>query len=197
MVNALFSKRLAVTLVGLGAVATLGACQTQETDTAIEPTEEPVVEEPTAVEEEPTMQAGTIVDVAAGDESFSTLVQAVEAAGLAETLSGEGPYTVFAPTNEAFEALPEGTLEQLLQPENQETLTQILTYHVLPQAVPAAEVTAGEFETVAGAPLSITVDDASGNVMVNGAMVIQTDVEASNGVIHAIDQVLLPPDVQL
>jgi uncharacterized surface protein with fasciclin (FAS1) repeats len=196
MSNTSLPKRLAIALVGLGLATTLGACQS--TDTATEPTtEEPVAEEPTAAEEESTMEAGTIVDVAAGNESFSTLVQAVQAAGLVETLSAEGPYTVFAPTNEAFEALPEGTLEQLLQPENQETLTQILTYHVLPLAVPAADVTTGEVETVAGAPLSITVDDASGSVMVNEAMVIQTDVEASNGVIHAIDQVLLPPDLQL
>jgi uncharacterized surface protein with fasciclin (FAS1) repeats len=197
MANTLFSKRLAIALIGLGAATALGACQPQATDTAEPATEETVAEETAPEQEEPTMEAGTIVDVAAGNESFSTLVQAVEAAGLVETLSAEGPYTVFAPTNEAFEALPEGTLDQLLQPENQEVLTQILAYHVLPQAVPAADVATGEVETAAGAPLSITVDDASGTVMVNEAMVIQTDVEASNGVIHAIDQVLLPPDLQL
>lgn len=194
MSKSLFPKRLLVGLVGLTAITTLGACQTQPTDTAVEPAgEDMVTEEPMAMEEE----AGTIVEVAAGDENFSTLVQAIEAAGLADTLAAEGPYTVFAPTNEAFEALPEGTVEQLLQPENQEALTQILTYHVLPQAVPAAEVVSGNVDTVAGPPVSVNVDDATGSVMVNEATVVQADVQASNGVIHAIDQVLLPPDVQL
>lgn len=192
MATGFFSRKLTIGLVGLGAVGVLGACQAEPTDTAVEPAGEDITEtEPTAMDE-----AGTIVEVAAGDESFSTLVQAIEAADLAETLSQEGPYTVFAPTNDAFAALPEGTLDQLLMPENQETLTQILTYHVLPQAVPASEITAGEVETVAGAPVTLSVDDA-GNVMVNEATVIQADVEASNGVIHAIDQVLLPPDLQL
>jgi uncharacterized surface protein with fasciclin (FAS1) repeats len=187
-------KRLLVGLVGLSAIVTLGACQTETTDTAVEPAgEDMVTEEPMAMEEE----AGTIVEVAASDETFSTLVQAVEAAGLADTLSAEGPYTVFAPTNEAFEALPEGTVEQLLQPENQEALTQILTYHVLPQEVPAAEVVSGDVDTVAGPPISVNVDDATGSVTVNEATVVQADVRASNGVIHAIDQVLLPPDLQL
>jgi uncharacterized surface protein with fasciclin (FAS1) repeats len=194
MTKNLFPKRLLVGLVGLGAIATLGACQPETTDTAVEPAgEDMVTEEPMAMEEE----AGTIVEVAAGDETFSTLVQAVEAAGLADTLAAEGPYTVFAPTNEAFEALPEGTVEQLLQPENQEALTQLLTYHVLPQEVPAAEVVSGDVDTVAGPPVSVNVDDATGNVSVNEATVVQADVQASNGVIHAIDQVLLPPDVQL
>lgn len=194
MSNNLFSKRLLVGLVSLGAIATLSACGPQTTDTVVEPAgEDMATEEPVAMDD----AAGTIVEVAAGDENFSTLVQAVEAAGLADTLSAEGPYTVFAPTNEAFEALPAGTLDQLLLPENQETLTQILTYHVLPQAVPAAEVVSGDVDTVAGPPLSIMVDDATGNVSVNEATVVQADVQASNGVIHAIDQVLLPPDVQL
>jgi len=194
MLSKLFSERLLVGLIGLGAIATLSACEAQVSDTAVEPTgEDATTEEPAAMEE----GAVTIVETAAGDETFNTLVQAIEAAGLAETLSAEGPYTVFAPTNEAFEALPEGTLDQLLQPENQETLTQILTYHVLPQEVPAAEVTSGDVETVAGPPLTVSVDDATGDVAVNEATVIQADVQASNGVIHAIDQVLLPPDIQL
>ncbi|WP_239113065.1 fasciclin domain-containing protein [Halomicronema sp. CCY15110] len=194
----MFPKRLVVGLIGLGAIATLGACQAPS-DTAVEPADEGMAtEEPTTTEESAGMEsAGTIVDVAAGNESFSTLVQAVQAAGLVETLSAEGPYTVFAPTNEAFAALPEGTLDQLLLPENQETLTQILAYHVLPQAVPAAEVMSGDVDTVAGSPISINVDDATGTVMVNEATVVQADVSASNGVIHVIDQVLLPPDLQL
>ena len=189
------TKKLAAGLLGLGAIAMLGACQPEATETIEPTTEEETAAEPTEEEAAPAA-AGTIVEVAAGNESFSTLVQAVEAAGLVETLSAEGPYTVFAPTNDAFDALPEGTLDQLLQPENQETLAQILTYHVLPLEVPAADVMPGDVETVAGSPITITVDDA-GNVMVNEATVVQTDVQASNGVIHVIDQVLLPPDVQL
>lgn len=197
MTSNFLSKKFVVSLLSCGAIAVLGACQPQATET-VEPTpeEEPTTAETPPTEAEPVPTVGTVVDVAASNESFTTLVQAIEAAGLAETLSAEGPYTVFAPTNDAFAALPEGTLDQLLQPENQETLTQILTYHVLPQAVPAADVMPGDVETVAGAPITITVDEA-GNVMVNEANVVQTDVQASNGVIHAIDQVLLPPDVQL
>jgi uncharacterized surface protein with fasciclin (FAS1) repeats len=196
--NRLFPNRLVVGLIGLGAIATLGACQ-QPSDTAVEPADDGMATEDTMTTEDSAgmESAGTIVEVAAGNESFSTLVQAVEAAGLVETLSAEGPYTVFAPTDEAFAALPEGTLEQLLQPENQETLIQILTYHVLPQEVPAAEVMSGDVATVAGPALSISVDEATGAVMVNEATVAQADVEASNGVIHVIDQVLLPPDLQL
>ncbi len=187
------SKRMMIGLAGLSAAVVLGACQ-QEPDTAVvDPVEPPTTEEPAAMDEE----AGTIVDVAAGNEDFSTLVQAIEAAGLAETLSADGPYTVFAPTNAAFDALPEGTLDQLLLPENQETLTQLLTYHVLPAEVMAADVSPGEVVSVAEEPLTISVDDATGDVMVNNATVIQTDIPASNGVIHAVDQVILPLDAQL
>lgn len=203
MANRFFPKQLTIGLLGLSAIAVLGACQ-QPTDTSIEstePTDEEIAtdpsEETTATEPTDAASGDTIVDVASGDESFSTLTQAIEAAGLSETLSAEGPYTVFAPTNEAFEALPEGTLDQLLQPENQETLAQVLTYHVLPGEVTSSDITPGQADTAAGSPLTITVDDASGEVMVNEAAVVQPDVEASNGVIHAIDQVLLPPDVQL
>ncbi|NEQ34151.1 MAG: fasciclin domain-containing protein [Leptolyngbya sp. SIO4C5] len=193
-----FAKRLLIGLAGLGAVATLSACEPNDTSTV-----EPTGEDPAAVETEPTEEpmatesGESVVEVAAGDESFSTLVTAIEAAGLADTLSMGGPYTVFAPTNEAFEALPEGTLETLLMPENQEQLAQILAYHVVSQEVTSAEITEGEVPTVAEAPLDIAIDESAGTVMVNGATVVQPDVQASNGVIHAIDQVLLPPDVNL
>ena len=133
---------------------------------------------------------GTIVEVAVAADDFNTLVAAVEAAGLAETLSGEGPFTVFAPTDEAFAALPEGTVDALLLPENQDALVEVLTYHVVPGQVLAEDVEAGEVETVQGEAITITVDDG---VMVNEASVIATDVLASNGVIHVIDAVILPP----
>lgn len=196
MMNRLIPQGLKMGLIGLSAIAFLGACEAS-TDTADLETAETEVE--TAPEDLEMTDEGseTVVDVAMGNESFSTLTQAIEAAGLTDTLAAAGPYTVFAPTNAAFEALPEGTLESLLQPENQETLTQILTYHVIPAEVMADEVTAGPVETVAGPTLEIMVDDATGDVMVNDANVVETDISASNGVIHAIDAVILPPDVQL
>lgn len=138
--------------------------------------------------------AGTIVEVAAGNPDFETLVAAVTAAGLAETLSGPGPFTVFAPTDAAFEALPEGLVEKLLMPENKDALVAILTYHVLPAEVMAADVTAGEVATVEGSTIEIST---SGGVKVNDANVTATDVDASNGVIHVIDAVLVPPTVDV
>jgi uncharacterized surface protein with fasciclin (FAS1) repeats len=137
----------------------------------------------------------TIVDVAASNPDFTTLVAAIEAAGLAETLSGEGPFTVFAPTNAAFEALPEGLLDKLLLPENKEVLTQILTYHVVAGEVMSSDIEPGEVPTVEGEDLTIKVKD--GTVTVNGATVEAADVEASNGVIHVIDEVLVPPNVDV
>jgi uncharacterized surface protein with fasciclin (FAS1) repeats len=133
----------------------------------------------------------TIVDIAAADGRFTTLVAAVQAAGLVETLQSEGPFTVFAPTDDAFAALPEGTVESLLLPENREQLVSILTYHVVAGKVMAADVVAlEEAETVQGQNVRIRVED--GNVFINDAQVIITDIEASNGVIHVIDQVILP-----
>jgi len=138
-------------------------------------------------------QAKSIVATAAGNEDFSTLVAAVKAAGLVETLSGEGPYTVFAPTNEAFAALPAGTVENLLKPENKAQLVEILTYHVVPAKVMAKDVKAGEAPTVNGKPLQVSTQDG---VQVNGAKVVATDIVCSNGVIHVVDQVILPPSKQ-
>jgi uncharacterized surface protein with fasciclin (FAS1) repeats len=136
-------------------------------------------------------QADDIVDTAIAAGSFETLVAAVEAAGLVETLRGEGPFTVFAPTDEAFAALPEGTVESLLEEENRDQLVSILTYHVIPGAVMSSDI-AGQslsVETVEGSELAI---DATDGVRVGEAMVVTADVEASNGVIHVIDTVLIP-----
>lgn len=175
--------------------ATEADTATEMTGTETEMTEET---EATATEETEmtgTEAAGTIVDVAAGAEDFSTLVAAVQAAGLAETLSGEGPFTVFAPTNEAFEAALQElgvTQEELLADPN---LSDILTYHVVEGETLAADV-AGldgqEVTTVNGAPLEVSVDGDT--VMIGSATVTTTDIMASNGVIHAIDSVLLPPE---
>ena len=133
--------------------------------------------------------AGDIVAVASSLPDFSTLVAAIAAAGLVETLQGPGPFTVFAPTNEAFAALPAGLVDALLLPENKDALVQILTYHVVDGKVMAAEVVAGDVPTVQGTNLTITTD---GGVKIFDANVVQTDVVASNGVIHVIDQVLVP-----
>lgn len=131
-----------------------------------------------------------IVDTAASLDTFSTLVAAVKAGGLVETLKGEGPFTVFAPTNEAFAKLPEGTVENLLKPENKDQLVAVLTYHVVSGKVMSADVAAGKVPTVNGQEAEITVAD--GNVAIDGANVVKVDVETSNGVIHVIDSVILP-----
>ena len=141
-----------------------------------------------------TTEVGNIVAVAQGNPEFSTLVAAVTAAGLGDALSGEGPFTVFAPTNAAFEALPEGLLEKLLLPENKEVLTKILTYHVVAAKVMAADVAAGDVTTLEGSAFAITTE---GGVKVNAANVTATDVAASNGVIHVIDAVLVPASVDV
>ena len=134
-------------------------------------------------------EAPTVVSIAAGNKDFSTLVAAVKAAGLVDTLNGDGPFTIFAPTNEAFAKLPKGTVEDLLKPENKEKLTAILTYHVVAGKVMAADVKAGKVKTVQGGEIEIATE---GGVTVNGAKVVKTDIVGKNGVIHVIDTVVLP-----
>ena len=133
-----------------------------------------------------------IVDTAVGAGKFNTLVAAVKAAGLVETLKGEGPFTVFAPTDEAFEKIPAETIQMLLKPENKEKLQAILTYHVVSGDVRAADVVKLQTaKTVNGQEVKIEVTDKS-EVMINGAKVIKTDIECGNGVIHVIDTVIMP-----
>ena len=170
----------AITALTLAAALTLSACGSDSETATDSMTEEASV--------------GTIVDVAVGAGNFSTLVAAVTAADLVETLSGTGPFTVFAPTDEAFAALPAGVLDALLLPENKAVLAQILTYHVVSGTVMAADVTDGDVATVEGS--NIKLSTASG-VTVNGANVVTADVVATNGVIHAIDAVILPPGVDV
>jgi len=132
-----------------------------------------------------------VVDIAIGSPDHTTLVAAVTAAGLVETLKGAGPFTVFAPTNAAFTALPAGTVEGLLKPENKAKLTSILTYHVVAGAVKAADLTDGQkVKTLQGEELTVSIKD--GKVMINGANVTAADLEGSNGVVHVIDAVLMP-----
>lgn len=131
-----------------------------------------------------------IVDTAASTEGFSTLVAAVQAADLVETLKGEGPFTVFAPTDAAFAALPEGTVENLLKPENKDQLIAVLTYHVVPGKVMSTDLQDDmEATTVQGGTITIDLDNG---VMINDASVAAADIETKNGVIHVIDKVILP-----
>ena len=137
-------------------------------------------------------QNENIVGLAVGNENLSTLVAAVKAAGLVETLSGKGPYTVFAPTNEAFDALPAGTVENLLKPENKDQLIAVLTYHVVAGEAYAKDLSNGQkIITVEGKDVKVKIN--SKGVMINDGKVIAADVKATNGVVHVIDQVLLPP----
>ena len=138
-------------------------------------------------------RAADIVDTAVAAGSFKTLVAAVKAAGLVDTLKGKGPFTVFAPTDEAFAKLPPGTVESLLKPENKDKLQAVLTYHVVPAKVMAADVKPGEqmVGTVQGTKVNVT--GSGGAVGVNDAKVVKADIVADNGVIHVIDKVILPP----
>lgn len=193
------AKRLI--LVSVGSLA-LAACGSATDDAAVSDTT--ATQTAMADQTASTQAAGTIVSVAQGNPDFSTLVSAVTAADLGGTLSGAGPYTVFAPTNAAFEKVPQATRDQLLSPAGKQDLTNILTYHVvagetnaaaLTQAIAAAGAGGHRLTTVNGATLTATTEggsviltDAAGN----RATVTQTDVDASNGVIHAIDTVLMP-----
>ena len=172
------------------AALTLAACGS-DSDSADEAATEEVSEDTVAEE---MAEMGDIVAVASTTEGFSTLVAALEAAGLVETLQGEGPFTVFAPTDDAFAALPEGLLEKLLLPENLAVLQAILTYHVVSGAVYSTDVVAGDVATVEGSNVTLATD---AGVTVNGANVVLADVEALNGVIHVIDAVIVPPTVDL
>ncbi|MGB3617982.1 MAG: fasciclin domain-containing protein [Catalinimonas sp.] len=146
------------------------------------------------VEEEAMAADKDIVTLAMEQENLSTLVAAVKAAGLVETLQGDGPFTVFAPTNDAFAALPEGTVESLLKPENKEKLKSILTYHVVSGKVMSTDLSDGmNAATVNGADVMVNTTD--GVKLNDNASVVTADVEASNGVVHIIDAVIMPPSM--
>ncbi|MEH1896419.1 MAG: fasciclin domain-containing protein [Nostoc sp.] len=144
-----------------------------------------------------TQTGSDIVTLASSSSSLTTLTSLLKTAGLTDILQQAGPYTVFAPTDQAFAALPAATLQQLQQPENKQALIKILTYHVVPGAVTSSQLTAGELNTAEEKPVNIQIDRASNQISVNNARIIQADVKASNGVIHAINQVLVPPDVNI
>lgn len=153
-------------------------------------------EKPTTPSDSPsvdsTTQGSSVVEVAAKDESFKTLTAALKASGLDKALAQGGPYTIFAPTDKAFAALPKGTVEKLLKPENRDKLVQILTYHVVPGENTSSTLQSGETKTLEGAPVKLNVTPTG--VTVNDAKVVKADIKASNGVIHEIDKVLVPSD---
>jgi len=140
-----------------------------------------------------TTTQGTIVEVATSKGAFTTLLAAIKASGLTEVLAGEGPFTVFAPTDAAFAALPKGTVEALLRPENKEKLRKVLAYHVLAGSVNSADIKSGQVKTVEGS--SVILKTSGGKITVNNARVTDANIQASNGMIHAIDKVILPPDL--
>jgi uncharacterized surface protein with fasciclin (FAS1) repeats len=189
--------RKAKTITALAGVA-IAALALAGCAPADEATPEPA--ETSAVEETPTDEStmetpGDIIEVAVGAGSFTTLAAALTAADLVTTLQGDGPFTVFAPTDEAFAALPAGLLDALLLPENVGVLQAILTYHVVAGTVLAADVTTGDVPTVEGS--NIAVDTSMGVVLNGTANVTATDIMASNGVIHVIDAVILPPGLDV
>lgn len=169
-------------------VASLGLAACSDDDDSSSKSSDQTSESTTSSTE--ASSEGTIVEVASANPEFSTLVSAVEAAGLVETLNGEGPYTVFAPTNAAFEKIPADTLQAILA--DKEQLTKILTYHVVPGKVLSSDLQPTQtVKTVEGQDVTITVTD--GVAKINDATITTTDIETSNGVIHVIDTVLTPP----
>ncbi len=180
-------------------VATITACNSAKTESASSGTDTTAMMDSTTMMSEEGVEVGgammvpskNIVENAVGSSDHTTLVAAVQAAGLAETLSGTGPFTVFAPTNEAFAKVPKATLDNLMKPEMKADLTKILTYHVVPGALMASDLKDGqELTTVQGQKLKVTVKD--GKVWVGGATVTIADVVSSNGVTHVVDGVLMP-----
>jgi Secreted and surface protein containing fasciclin-like repeats len=179
-------KALTLGLTAAACLALVG-CASSSSDTAIAPPT------PTPTLSPSPTPLPNLVAVAAANPDFSTLVTALQAAGLVGTLQREGPFTVFAPTNAAFAALPPGTVESLLRPENRAELVRILTYHVVPGLAPSSALRAGQqVATLQGSPVTVTLLEG-GRIRINNANVIAADIQASNGIIHVIDAVLIPP----
>jgi len=195
-------KKLTSVVFGLMLLPLFAACQPNNTAQA--PTTPPVTQQPTT--EAPTTPSAPttteeavdddLVDVVGADPGLTTFAKLIDEAELEDELEEGGPYTLFAPSNEAFDAIPEATRQQLLQPENRETLRQILNNHVVRDSLNAADIESGEVQTIAGNAIDVQVDQTNNEVQVDNARVTQPDLQANNGVVHIIDQVLLPPDFQ-
>lgn len=189
-------KNLAGLVAGLMVIPAIAACAP---DTAQTPTQtDQTAQQPAPTTEAPAATGeGNVVEVAASEQSLSTLANIIREAGLNDTLQQGGPYTIFAPSDQAFAQIPEATRQQLLQPENRETLRQILNYHVVPGELTADQLQSGQVETVAGQPVNVQVDQSANQVRVNEATVTRPNLQANNGVVHIVDRVILPPDVNL
>jgi uncharacterized surface protein with fasciclin (FAS1) repeats len=190
------------TILGAALVAgTIGTSQAETMtkpsagSTMTKPTKKPSPKPTASPADTGTTTGSTIVDLAVGSQQFTTLVAAVKAAGLVDTLAGPGPFTLFAPNDAAFEKIPKATRKKLLDPKNKTVLQKILKYHLLSGEVAAKDVKTGSVATVEGNKIKIVVD--KNGVKINGAKTIKTDIKASNGVIHTIDTVLIPSDVNL
>ncbi len=189
----------------LGAALVVGTIGTSQAETMTKPSAGSTMTKPTKkpspkptaspADTGTTTSGSTIVDLAVGSQQFTTLVAAVKAAGLVDTLAGPGPFTLFAPNDQAFEKIPKATRKKLLDPKNKAVLQKILKYHLLSSEVAAKDVKTGSVATVEGNKLRIVVD--KNGVKTNGATTIKTDIKASNGIIHTIDTVLIPADVNL
>jgi uncharacterized surface protein with fasciclin (FAS1) repeats len=190
-------------VLGLGLAGFAAACTPADDTAGTAPdqttTEAPADTAPGTATQPQDQDEESIVDLLRDDDDFSILTQALTEAELAEILSQPGPYTVFAPTNSAFEALPEGTVNELLLPENRQILQEVLSYHVVAGEFRSDEIQSGEVPTLQGEPVAVNVEDGmmGNDITVGGAEVTDADKDASNGVVHAIDTVLLPPNVQL
>ncbi len=164
-------------------------------ETAQAPTASPTVSPVPSIAASPTPQAGgTIVEVAASNPALKNMTVAIQASGLTAILEGQGPFTVFAPTDQAFASVPAATRQRLLQPQNRKTLTQILSYHVVPGELSSSQLRPGAVKTLEGQTLNVKTGS---QLTVNDAKVSQPDIQASNGVIHVIDHIIVPPDVKL
>ncbi|MDB9346618.1 fasciclin domain-containing protein [Nodularia spumigena] len=185
-------------IISIGSLVALSACAEPVTQTPPPVTQSPPVTAPpvadTRTETTADLNLAQLTQAAAKEGQFQTLTRAVEAAGLQNQLATPGPYTVFAPTDAAFDALPTGTLDNLLRPENKDQLTKLIAYHVIPGRFTSNQLTSGEVKTVEGSPVTVDVNDVTQGITVNNGKVTQADIPASNGIVHVIDQVMLPPD---
>lgn len=205
--NQLILRKVLFGLISVGSLVALSACnQPTAQNTTPQQAESPVASTPSVVEVQSTTtapvapsttttQSQSLADLAQAANSagsYTTLFKAVQAAGLTDQLTKKGPYTVFAPNDAAFAALPKGTLENLLKPQNKQKLAKILAYHVVPGKVTSSQLKSGKVKTVEGQSVTVKVTGGS-QVGVNNANVLQADIPATNGVVHTIDKVLLPP----
>ncbi|MDZ8186599.1 MAG: fasciclin domain-containing protein [Nostoc sp. ChiSLP02] len=197
-------------IISISSLVSLSACAepVTQTPTATVPsisqtpltTVPPIVGVPTIIPSPvtqtppPTQNLAELAKTAAAQGQFQTLIKVVGIAGVNEQLTAPGPYTIFAPTDAAFSALPQVTLDKLLQPANKQQLVRLLAYHVIPGQINSQELTSGELKTVEGTPVKITVDRNTKTISVNNAKVTQPDIPATNGIVHVVDRVLLPPN---